>query len=114
MKLFENIRTYRNARKLGLSRKVIINNLGMTGWYDHEDVFVAVALFALIAINLTLAYKDEIDKTTLSWQSQALHWHHKALSYEQNIVDMLNGRITINGRERTVCLLNAAGDCETK
>lgn len=113
MRLLHNIKTYRTARKMGLSRRLIIRHIRQAGLLDGQDkLFLILALIGLIA-NILLIYVDANKQSLIQWQSQAIHWHKKAMVQESTIVSMLNGSVILNNRERTVCLLNAAGVCET-
>lgn len=114
MRLHKTIAAYRAGRKNNIEHRALIRHFNQIGWGDGVDLFILLVLICSIGIQIVLNYAEQIDGDLISWQSQAIHWHDKALRYENVVVSMLNGQVTLNNRQRTVCLLNAAGDCEKR
>lgn len=92
----------------------VARHLWQIGWLDGVDLFVLGVLLCSLGVHVVLSFVEHYTQAYTEWQSEALHWHDKALHYEEVVVSMLNGQVILNGRTKTVCLLNAAGDCETK
>lgn len=84
-----------------------------------NDYFIIVVIICALLIALVLNKADEIDnfqaKQATAIQNYAqdnARFRLEAFKTEKLIVSMLNGAIIADGRLKTICMLNAAGECK--
>ena len=110
--IISSLKFYFKARRLGLTRKVILSHLKQTGGVlSALEVYFLLAIACATGIYYTLKYADEIDTNYQQAMQSADTFKKSAQHNEAVIVSMLNGEVELNGRTYTVRRYNAAGEC---
>ena len=122
MNLLDRIKSYLYFRKIGVSHDKAWLKMPLTNLDKALLIFIGLMIFLLT----TLAYKNEIDDDNAFKTAQTANAYElmqkarcalKAAQIEANksqliLVSALNGSFIENGKIKTVCILNAAGECE--
>lgn len=112
MTLLDKIQQYIHLRKYNIRSSWTKSKL------TDSDYWLITMIVCVILIVVTLYYADSIDKSLTEHQNQAIRaknaLHEANLTVNKQeliIISMLNGSVIENGRIKTMCVLNAAGDC---
>lgn len=119
MTLFGKLVSYIHLRKLG------VRNSWTSSPLLAIDYLLILFSVCVLLIAITLHYAEKIDNAFMQEKAKTSYVTNEldqtleisernarvADFNEQLVVSMLNGAIVVNGRVKTLCTLNSAGDC---
>lgn len=113
MNLLQKLQHYYHLRKLN------IRNAWIKSPLTDDDYWLITMIVCIILILSVLSYANEIDSMNVSliqnnqsYAQKVANLSHLNTKQELIIVSMLQGSVKIDGRIKTMCIINAAGDCE--
>lgn len=93
-------------------------SIAFDGKLTDGDKYCITFIICIALIAITLHFKREIDGELVSLAQQVNKSASESVKYktaldksELIIVSMLNGSVKIDGRLKTICVINAVGEC---
>ncbi len=100
-------------------RNMGVRNAWIKSPLTDDDYWLITMIVCIILILSVLSYANEIDSMNVSliqnnqsYAQKVANLSHLNTKQELIIVSMLQGSVKIDGRIKTMCIINAAGDCE--
>lgn len=113
MNLIQKLQHYYHLRKFN------IRNAWIKSPLTDADYWGITMIVCIFLIALVLFKAESIDKSLTEHKSQAIRAKNALQlanltidKQEKVIISMLNGSYFENGRIKTICVINAAGECE--